>query len=734
MSGGSAGRLLAAEPPLWLALVLGTLAGLLACGYFAGYGALLESARLAAPPGDPAQAASGAVAFMRDGWRFPLFEVEGWVEGRRVNVLFTDSIPVFLLIWKALGLGPEAAAQFYLAAWTVVAFAFQGFAGALSLRLLGVRNGLALFAAALMLASLPFFIFRFGHFALATHGVILIGLALALLRFPVDARGAVLRLAAWAGLLALSLLLHPYLLAMVAGLWLLSLLTLLALARDDGLPLPPVALGGGVAATLALLLAIMLVSGHLSGGGSNAPGFGRFSANLATFFMPAGSSAFFPTEAIWLPGQYEGYAYLPLAVLLAIGAAGFMLVRYPLPEPLTTTTVLSTRRGLILLGIAALFIALFATGGRFAWFQEELFRVEYPQPIHSLGEVFRSSGRFIWLIPYGLFLISIAVLVLRSRGAAGPIGLTAAAALTLIELTPMRGDLPKEPGLYSGDPGLRAIAESVERFTLHPVKPCGDYRAHADGELQFLSARYGLTLANSFYSAREEVDCNAPDATALPKGLQADTAIIVLTPVFAADLDAAGLPLDACRRREGLTICLEDWTAHPTLMAEFPSLAVDRLSVPSTLSMTKEENADRWLGEGFSGPEPWGVWSVGTRSTVLLPLAEEARMPGAVTLRAGAFTYPGVGDVPITVTLEARTAPDALWQPQDTLQAVWRDGEGPRDVTLENALEKVEALRLVIEPARPMSPKEAGIGTDARPLGMSLTELRIAPGEGPPAE
>ncbi|MEL6482478.1 MAG: hypothetical protein AAFQ75_13585, partial [Pseudomonadota bacterium] len=60
MSGGSAGRLLAAEPPLWLALVLGTLAGLLACGYFAGYGALLESARLAAPPGDPAQAASGA--------------------------------------------------------------------------------------------------------------------------------------------------------------------------------------------------------------------------------------------------------------------------------------------------------------------------------------------------------------------------------------------------------------------------------------------------------------------------------------------------------------------------------------------------------------------------------------------------------------------------------------------------------------------------------------------------
>ncbi|MEO1275118.1 MAG: hypothetical protein AAFV96_06885, partial [Pseudomonadota bacterium] len=263
MSGGSAGRLLAAEPPLWLALVVGTLAGLLACGYFAGYGALLESARLAAPPGDPAQAASGAVAFMRDGWRFPLFEVEGWVEGRRVNVLFTDSIPVFLLIWKALGLGPEAAAQFYLAAWTVVAFAFQGFAGALSLRLLGVRNGLALFAAALMLASLPFFIFRFGHFALATHGVILIGLALALLRFPVDARGAVLRLAAWAGLLALSLLLHPYLLAMVAGLWLLSLLSLLALARDDGLPLPPVALGGGVAATLALLLAIMLVSGHL---------------------------------------------------------------------------------------------------------------------------------------------------------------------------------------------------------------------------------------------------------------------------------------------------------------------------------------------------------------------------------------------------------------------------------------------------------------------------------------
>ncbi|MEM7499342.1 MAG: DUF6311 domain-containing protein [Pseudomonadota bacterium] len=725
---GRAGRLLGAEPPLWLVLILGLLAGLLACGYFVGYGDLLETARAAAPPGDQAQAMSGAVAFLGDVWRFPLFEVAGWVEDRRVNVLFTDSIPIYLIAWKLLGLGPETAAHYYLPSWMVISFAFQGLSGALALRLLGVRGWLALLAGALMLASMPFFVFRFGHLALATHGLVLIAIALALLRFPAEARGAVVRLVAWSGLLALSLLVHPYLFAMVGGLWAISIAVLLLLAREEGLPLPPAALAVGVGATLALLLGIMLVSGHLSGGGSGASGFGRFSANLATFFMPAGRSAFFPADPVWPLGQYEGFAYLPVGALLLIAAAAALLIRFRLPATLGEGTVLGTRPGRWLLALAAVFLVIFAAGGSFYWFETQLLTISYPPPLNWLGDVFRSSGRFIWLIGYTLVIVAIAVAALRLPRAPAALGIAAATGLALVELAPMRNELPKGAGTFTSDPGLRAIFQSVERVAIHPVKPCGQGRSHADGELQYLSARHGLTLANSFYSAREEVDCSLPAATALPDSLPADTAVFILTPTFAVDLELAGLPLAQCRRRLDLTICLADWQAHPDLAAEFPPLEIDRLPVPVTLAMVKAERAARWLGEGFSDPEPWGVWSTGTRSTLILPLAEGTPAPGTVTLRAGAFLFPGVGDVPVRLALDARAGDNAPWQPQDETVAVWREGDGQREVTLASALPGATALRIVIEPEAPRSPRDAGISDDDRPLGLSLTELRIAPG------
>ncbi|MEO0426787.1 MAG: DUF6311 domain-containing protein [Pseudomonadota bacterium] len=722
---GRLGRLLSAEPPLWLALLIGLAAGLLACGYFAGYGSLLAIIRDPAPAQDQAQAISGAIAFLRDDWRFPLFEVANWVEDRRVNVLFTDSIPIYLLVWKLIGLGPEAATHYYAPSWFILTFAFQGVAAALALRLLGLRGGLTLLAGALVFCSMPLFLFRFGHLALATHGVLLIAIALALLRFPGEARGAVLRLAAWALLMALSLLLHPYLLAMVAGLWALSILSLFALAREDGLPLPPIALALGIGGTIALLLAIMIVSGHLTGGGSAAPGFGRFSANLATFFMPGELSAFFDTETELPQGQHEGFAYMPLAAFLLIAGAAALRLRHPLPGSLARDSILGTGRGIAILTLAAVFLALFATGGRFAWFEHELFAIDFPSPIRALGEVFRSSGRFVWLIAYPAVLIAIAIIALTLPRPAATLTLTAAAVLTMIELIPVRDQMPRPSGDYTTDQRLQTLAERMERFAIHPVKPCGRDRSYADGELQYLTARHDLVLANSFFSARDVVDCADPATRALPGPPRPGTAAFILTPVTPAALEESGLSPEQCRQRPGLIVCLHDWSAEPDLAKAFAPLAMPRLQTPTSLNFTRGADAENWLGQGFSDPEAWGVWSIGPRSTLFLPLTKTAPTAAKVILRARPFLYPSAGTVPVTLTLQARRGPDAPWQTQDRATPVWSENDGERETVLNNALPRATSLRIVIEPARPRSPKDAGVAEDTRLLGLALSAVRL---------
>ena len=305
--------------------------------------------------------------------------------------------PVFLT-----GIGLQA-----LFAWLLLREATQGRKGA------GYR--LALATGTLFLATTPCLLVRFqlSHMALTQHWLLLAALWLMARSGRVGAARtirdfALLHFAA----AAISIYLMVMTMMVFAGL-LLKLAMDRALSRRTLLMLPlPV---------LTALLAMWL-SGFIGYGGGklfSGEGYQVFSANLYTLFNPMPDqfgSAFLPGLPVATGGQYEGFAYLGLgALLLTLG--GLVFTR----SKSDTGQGLFPPLALVVFGAFLLALSTRLTFGPYSVF------LPVPERLEDLLGVFRSSGRFIWIVVYGLLFMAIAGLIrnLSDRRAAALLVLAA---------------------------------------------------------------------------------------------------------------------------------------------------------------------------------------------------------------------------------------------------------------------------------------------------------------------
>ncbi len=224
--------------------------------------------------GDRAQGMVAQRYFLASPWGWPPLNV-GALAG--VNVALTDSLPLALLVLKPFRawLPPG----FYLQeAWVALVWLLQPAAAVYALSGAGVQGWPGTLAVA-ALSLLPTLLVRFGHTALCTHALILLAIGL-YLRLVRTGRGW------WAcvPLMLASLLVHPYLMAMVAAVLLAGPLSLL-LAGQRWWP---------AAAWLALALAGTGAAAVALGfGGTATPlGYGLFSMNLLAPLAPRRASLF----------------------------------------------------------------------------------------------------------------------------------------------------------------------------------------------------------------------------------------------------------------------------------------------------------------------------------------------------------------------------------------------------------------------------------------------------------
>jgi putative flippase GtrA len=459
----------AAWPSYLSALALGAL---FAFWLFPADFILGESAYWSAPEGDPMAHVIGMRYFLADEWRFPLFQTRLIAPPEGVNIIFTDSLPLFALIAKLLR--PWLSEQVnYFGIWYFSVYVLQAVAAVFLLRSLDVKSLLPNLAGTVLALSCPALIFRFGHTALCGHFLVLFALGL---YFRSVRRAAFGRLWGWFALLCgLALLVHAYLFVMVFGVFAAAAVQE-ALSSRAGLRNGLIA-GVVIAAECVLL---MWISGYFHGAGANGGGgFGVYSMNLLSPWVPQLSGLFPAMDRVIdsTGGQYEGFNYLGFGILLLLGAA-LWAGRSEIPAALGRYWGL----GGLLLGFAALAVTHRVFLG--SW---KLLEIDLDPP--SFLQQLRSSGRFFWPVGYTLMALGVAVAARKMRRPLNFAVVLTAAALQFVDASPIRDSVAKwgrsEMNFGIPDQSWRAIPwrpliAAHERLTIFPSFECsGPWDAQA---------------------------------------------------------------------------------------------------------------------------------------------------------------------------------------------------------------------------------------------------------------
>jgi hypothetical protein len=359
--------------------------------------------------GDPAQHYLGFAFFRNSPWQWPLGAISQFGLPTGTTIVFTDSIPILALIFKPFTAWLPTNFQ-YFGAWMLFCHAAYG---ALAIRIL-LRLHLSAPAAAvgtLLLLTSPAMALRaYGHESLMAHWLLLASIDTHLAQRPTRH---------WV-LIVLASLIHAYWVPMLAPLALYDFFKTRTPWQNH------------LRGTIALLVA-MSCAGYFSAKPQllSAEGYGNYSANLLTLFDPMDWAAFLrhygrSVEGIgeWSrllpplgqarPGQYEGFAYLGAGVIFLLTLAIGVLIFNWFP---TNKHLQHASPNLRVVTLIAILMAIFSLSLHVTMGHVTIVMVTPARWLDPWLGVFRSTGRFVWLLAT---IIPILVLKIITRRAKEP--------------------------------------------------------------------------------------------------------------------------------------------------------------------------------------------------------------------------------------------------------------------------------------------------------------------------
>ena len=325
---------------------------------------------------------------------FPVCLTDGLSSEGAVSCLYSDSIPLFALIFKPLS--PLLPDNFqYFGIWGVMCFALNGGFGALLLY--RIKPDI-LFASAgsLFYSMFPPTADRIMHHnSLGAIWLIIIPLILCLDRNKEYKHKYTYPLY-WSLTCMLAAAIHPYFLPMIF--MVMAGYAVLAVFRDKQLKKAAVVAVSSAVASVAVLF----LTGAFYGSGSYADGgFGLYCANMNTFFNGMGHSSFLNDLPIF-DGQGEGFGYIGLgAVICCIIAAVTVIVLTARKEGSFSSNAVSLikiNRIELIAFLMVFFISFFwAVSTKMTFNSTVIADLPMPYLVRGALSVFRASGRYIWL-------------------------------------------------------------------------------------------------------------------------------------------------------------------------------------------------------------------------------------------------------------------------------------------------------------------------------------------------
>ena len=314
--------------------------------------------------------------FRTSTWSFPLGLIDSLSYPYPQSCLWTDSIPLFAIIFKLFrGFLPKI-------------FQYLGFYGFLSMALMGGFSALLIQrvtrgrSGEFILPFLGVFPFvlsttiiqrMFYHTSLTAHYFIIIAL-LIMLDSPYKYSQRKL-FTLWPILNLLIIMIHPYLCAMVLIIELFSLLDEYLITKKWQRPLCCLVL------SLAAVIIGLFLEGAFYGNTSASYDMGNYEANILTFINPMGFSRIMPSMETAYGTQYEGFGYLGLGMLILALIAFIILVYKLIKNRERILPYIEAHTTQLLILIAALCCFAFAVLPHISLGRYTLLSISFPRPI-----------------------------------------------------------------------------------------------------------------------------------------------------------------------------------------------------------------------------------------------------------------------------------------------------------------------------------------------------------------
>ncbi|MCR4807904.1 MAG: DUF6311 domain-containing protein [Lachnospiraceae bacterium] len=341
----------------------------------------------------------GFCHYRTSAWRFPLGLIDTLSHPTSVSVIYTDSIPLFALLFKFFS-GVLPLHFQYFGIFGLMSFMLMGgISSLLIFRLISKddgKNQLILSAALSIIYILSFTVLQrmFYHTALGAQWIIVLAIYIWMCR---EDMGRLKAFVIYCLMAVLCVGIHTYYVPMIASLLLGA--SLEVCIRDKGRIKGEIVNLAGFC--ISGILTIYVLGGFYGVSEAYGWGIGTFTANLNTFINPLYGSIILKPMKLFYDFQYEGYSYLGIGILAACICAIIYYGRKIKETGLRTYLQSHTRFTLIL--IILVVDSALAILPTIAFSDFRILGFNYPGILNKIFGIFRSNGRFIWVPEYLIF-------------------------------------------------------------------------------------------------------------------------------------------------------------------------------------------------------------------------------------------------------------------------------------------------------------------------------------------
>lgn len=433
-------------------------------------------------------------------WQFPLGLINSLSEPFSMSVVYTDSIPLFAVIFKLFSRILPVRFQ-YFGLFGLLCFALQGALSAILIRIFTNKKVVCILGSLLFIFSFPLLQRMFYHTALGAQWIILLAL---IIWFTLDLNNTKRSVVIWGVLGFFCVSIHSYFVFMTGIILILSVVEFYVTNKQIKKCVVPV-----VSFIICSFINLYLLGGFYGESNVSGYGFGLFNANLTAFINPLDHGTVFEGMKLYNDFEYEGFAYLGAGVLIVLLALFICVIAKKIVIPL------SIRKKLIISGIIfSSFIAIFPN---FDFAGIKIIHIPLPGIINSILGICRTNGRFMWIAYYLILLSVIAMVAPYIETGVVPFLVSVAIVIQGYDLS---GEIKEKHHYYREETKYESVWTQFESLNLFENKDKFVF-LYNDGDIMMDTALYAYLhnmSQNIFYYARpidesvnNEIECIKKD-------------------------------------------------------------------------------------------------------------------------------------------------------------------------------------------------------------------------------